>query len=272
MSDDLPDDVFEEMLAHDAAQRYRYFVEQVARNDEVWFLGDGERPVTSSAQDGARLVPMWPHARFAEAARSGPWAGRDAFSIDREQLLEELLPYLEQAGDRVSVFPLPTGESPIVEPPELAADLRQAAIGTDARTGEAHLDIAYELSEEEFQKLLSADGPERVQYFIDRVRETRAVWLLGDDDSPVTWRRDDGTVLVPAWPHYRFAEVCAEGEWEDMEAFAVDLPQWLDDLLPYVKENGQRLSVFPLPDGRTVVLDADEFADDVRRAMKERET
>ncbi|WP_020654358.1 DUF2750 domain-containing protein [Massilia niastensis] len=80
------------------SDRYEYFVKRVADSQEVWGLyQDGW--ALAKTDDGTLVFPMWPASDYASLCAEFEWDGYDAQSFSVEELLDDLLPQLEQ--DRV---------------------------------------------------------------------------------------------------------------------------------------------------------------------------
>jgi Protein of unknown function (DUF2750) len=82
--------------------------------------------VLAEAEDGRPLVPIWPHARYAEACAADGWAGTSPEAIPLDRWLEVWLPGLARDGRAVAVFPVPGGAGVPVEAERMAADLSEA--------------------------------------------------------------------------------------------------------------------------------------------------
>ena len=79
-------------------ERYEYFIKRVADAQEVWGLyQDGW--ALAKTDDGTLVFPMWPASDYASLCAEYEWDGYDAQAFSIEELLEDLLPQLEQ--DRV---------------------------------------------------------------------------------------------------------------------------------------------------------------------------
>lgn len=103
-------------------ERYAYFVKRVTDAECAWGLfadgwalaGDGE---------GGRVFPLWPARAYAEACATDSWAGYAPREVPLDELLEELLPRLEQDGVRPGVFFTPAGQGVTPPPERLREDL-----------------------------------------------------------------------------------------------------------------------------------------------------
>jgi hypothetical protein len=126
------------VLALSARERYGYFIQLAVDNEEAWGLkneegwmlaGDG-----SDEDDGGHehdAFPIWPHPDFATACAVGDWQGAVAEPIGLDELMEDLLPILEEDGLSLAVFPTPDGDSAIVAPGVFRGDLEaEIELGT----------------------------------------------------------------------------------------------------------------------------------------------
>lgn len=119
-----------QVLAMPARERYGLFLQITVDWEEAWGLHSPEGWVLSSGGDGRDLLPLWPHPDFAEACAHGSWEGTSPAAVPLDELLDDLLPLLEEDGIRVAVFPSPQGEGVLVDPGELGRDLRaELALG-----------------------------------------------------------------------------------------------------------------------------------------------
>jgi hypothetical protein len=103
-----------------AADRAVHLVQLVADWEEAWGLLDDQGWVVAKATDA---FPLWPHADLARACAQGNWEGAEPEAIPLDDLLEELLPLLEEDGLRTALFPTPDDPGVLLEAPELRRKL-----------------------------------------------------------------------------------------------------------------------------------------------------
>lgn len=103
-------------------ERYEYFIKRVADAQEVWGLyQDGW--ALAKTDDGTLVFPMWPASDYASLCAEFEWDGYDAQAFSIEELLEDLLPQLEQDRVLPGIFYTPgdKGITPTIA--ELRSDL-----------------------------------------------------------------------------------------------------------------------------------------------------
>lgn len=119
------DQEFAAVSAMPGSERYSHFLQQIADWEEVWSLRGPDGWVLAAADDGRPLVPVWPHARYAEACALDGWAATSPQAIPLDRWCEVWLPGLARDGRGVAVFPLAGRASVAVDPERLAADLAE---------------------------------------------------------------------------------------------------------------------------------------------------
>jgi hypothetical protein len=108
---------------------------------------------------------------------------------------------------------------------------------------------AYDLETDEFERLTVAEAPSQYEYFVERCVENDHVWTLvdGEDNWAAFGSPDDGVMLC-VWPHPKFAQACAYGDWEQHEAVPVDLAVFVEEVLPDLIREGTVVALFPTKD------------------------
>lgn len=122
MSWDLEEGEKDLVLALSPADRYGYVVQLAVDTDEVWGLKNADGWVLAG-DDDHDAFPLWPHPDFAAACALGDWQEAAAEPIGLGELIEDLLPILEEDGISVAVFPAPDGDSAVVKPADFRHDL-----------------------------------------------------------------------------------------------------------------------------------------------------
>jgi hypothetical protein len=122
--------------------------------------------------------------------------------------------------------------------------------------------MPWELTDQEFENVRKLGADERYRYFISRVIDTERVWMLRSNDGEwAVGTDDDGTEVLPAWPHERYAAAAAEGEWAADKPTWVPLPEWLEAL-------EHEVAVFPDDQGGGVRATQQRLLTDVKAALE----
>jgi hypothetical protein len=104
----------EATLALPPLDRYSYLVHRIAASEQAWGLRRGDGWVLIHNDDSDAFC-LWPHPAFAQACIQDDWDGCFPEPIPLQELVEELLPALEEDGVRLAVFPAPTGQVAVVD-------------------------------------------------------------------------------------------------------------------------------------------------------------
>jgi hypothetical protein len=118
------DKEFATVLALDGAARYEHLVKRVADWREIWGLADANGWAIAADASEREALPVWPHARFAEACAIDAWAGRAPRSIDIAAWLERWIPGLIRDERLVATFPTPVDRGVLVSPDRFELELR----------------------------------------------------------------------------------------------------------------------------------------------------
>lgn len=125
--------------------------------------------------------------------------------------------------------------------------------------------MTYRLNETEIRAVVSLDGPERYTHFIKRVTDSRELWTLKAADGYLLMGDDQGTPHAPVWPHARYAEICAVGDWSGSRPSPLSLSEFLNKWIPGLQLESRMVAVFPLPTGKGVSVEPFRLADDLRQ-------
>ena len=105
------------------------------------------------------------------------------------------------------------------------------------------------VNDKELAAVIALPSAKRYEYFVKSVADYEELWTLRKDNGFVLVAADDERELVPVWPHRRFAEICANENWEDAEATSISLERWLTAWTPGLTKDNRGVAVFPIPSG-----------------------
>jgi hypothetical protein len=121
----------ERIAALPADDRTTLTLQLIADWGEAWGLRDEEGWIVQRRPDGDAL-PLWAHPDLATACAQGRWEGAKPDRIDLDDLIEELVPLLQEDGLRAHLCPTLEGDGTLLAPEELAARIEgELAIGND---------------------------------------------------------------------------------------------------------------------------------------------
>jgi len=127
MTWEIEEEEVRRLLALPPEDRAVSFFQLAADWEEAWGLRDADGWIVAQETDA---LPLWPHAAFAEACARGPWEGAAPEPVALDDLLEDLLPLLQEDGLRIAIFPSPEDPGLLLAPEEVRERLeRELEIG-----------------------------------------------------------------------------------------------------------------------------------------------
>jgi hypothetical protein len=114
----------------------------------------------------------------------------------------------------------------------------------------------WEMNEQEFRAVSGLPAGERYNHFVKRVADWEWVWALEQEGGGglVQSLDDDGISYLAVWPHPRYAEACAVGEWGGTAPAAIEVHGWVYEFLPQLADEGTMLVVFPTPEHQGFIV------------------
>jgi hypothetical protein len=107
-----------------------------------------------------------------------------------------------------------------------------------------------DVSDEEFAAVSRLQPAERYDYFVKRAADGGAVWGLRFDDGWVVAEDPEGRRALPVWPHSRFAEAGAVGDWAGGIPTAIDIDEFVAVSLDQLSRDEMLVIVFPGADNQ----------------------
>ncbi len=114
-----------EVLAKKPENRYKYFIRQVCKEEEVWGLADVEGWLMLEVdEDDTDVLAVFPNREFAEIFREK--GGFEEFQVETLDLYEfvDWLDDLTKQKMKVAVFPTPDFQSTVIEPERIKEDFQ----------------------------------------------------------------------------------------------------------------------------------------------------
>jgi len=116
-----------EVLAKKPENRYKYFIREVMKEEEVWGLADKEGwLMLEDDEDDTDVLAVFPYPEFAAIFREK--GGFEEFQVEALDLYEfvDWLTDLEEQKMKVAVFPTPDFQSTVMTPDRIKEDFQIA--------------------------------------------------------------------------------------------------------------------------------------------------
>jgi len=127
--------------------------------------------------------------------------------------------------------------------------------------------VSYSVNDKEFAAVCALPGPRRYDYFIGKVTDWEEVWSVGEGDGWALMGSDDGQEVVPVWPAAAYAQACCVDEWKDCVPKAILLAEWMEKWIPGMVADKKKVAVFPLPQGKGIVVKPSDLKLDLDEAL-----
>jgi len=126
----------------------------------------------------------------------------------------------------------------------------------------------WEMNGEEFRAVSALPPGERYNHFVKRVADWEWVWTLEQPGGGLAQSAsDEGVSALAVWPHPRYAEACAEGEWADTVPAGFEVHEWVVELLPKLAADGIMLVVFPTREHQGFIVPPEGMKEDIESEL-----
>lgn len=123
------------------------------------------------------------------------------------------------------------------------------------------------ISQKQIESMIALSGPKRYEHFVKVVADWEEVWGLYQDGWALA-ETDDGQKVFPVWPAKEYAALCAKKEWAGYEPESFSLADFMDELLPNLKNDGVLLGVFYTPLDKGVTPTVDLMLEDLNQELE----
>lgn len=122
------------------------------------------------------------------------------------------------------------------------------------------------ISQKQIEAVIILSGAKRYEYFIKFVAESMEVWGLYQNGWALAGTSTNENVF-PVWPAREYAELCAKNEWSGYEAVAFSIDDFMNDLLPNLKDDAVLPGVFYTPMDTGVTPTIDQILNDLNMEL-----
>ena len=119
------------------------------------------------------------------------------------------------------------------------------------------------LSSETLSNLFDLPADERYSMFLAEVARQGRVWTLQGPGGFVAFRDEEGRDCFPFWPSSELAAAVANEDWADCLPEPLELDAFMQRWLKGMARDGRLASVFPAPDGTSIVVEPLELFRDI---------
>lgn len=127
--------------------------------------------------------------------------------------------------------------------------------------------VTWNPNSKEIEAVLRLSGVERYMHFIKKVADYEEIWSLWEAGGWAMASDDYGRELVPVWPHPKYAEKCAQGNWQLSVPRSIELDAWMERWIPGIERDRRLIAVFPLANDKGVVVDPARLAADLNEEL-----
>ncbi|MBK1716808.1 DUF2750 domain-containing protein [Thiocystis violacea] len=126
------------------------------------------------------------------------------------------------------------------------------------------------LSATELANLFERPADDRYAYFLTEANSRGQVWTLQGPGGFVAFRDEDGRDCFPFWPTPELAAAVANDDWSDCRPEPLELSIFMERWLKGMARDARLVSVFPAPDGTSIVVEPLELLQDLEDASAAR--
>jgi hypothetical protein len=128
--------------------------------------------------------------------------------------------------------------------------------------------MSWKVNDIEFVSVLGLVAQKRYEYLVKKVTDWEELWLIGSAKGIATFVGDNGQILIPVWPHERYAKSCCIDDYSDCSPEAVSIVDWLNLWLPDLEQADQDVAVFPTPQNKAIIVKARLFRQHLEEEME----
>jgi hypothetical protein len=119
------------------------------------------------------------------------------------------------------------------------------------------------INQKQFEAVTALSGDKRYECFIKTIADTEVVWALWEDGWALATDDISGQPVFPFWPALEYAKACAINEWGGYEPSSLPLDEFMNELLPKLKEDGVLPGIFFTSEGKGPTPSIEQLLDDI---------
>ncbi len=123
------------------------------------------------------------------------------------------------------------------------------------------------INPKQIESIIALPGPKRYEHFVKVVADREEVWGLYQDGWALA-ATDDGQEVFPLWPAKEYAQLCTAKEWKGYEPKSFSLEDFMNELLPNLKNDGVLPGIFYTHSDKGVTLKVDQLLADLNEELE----
>ncbi len=123
------------------------------------------------------------------------------------------------------------------------------------------------INQKQIESVIALSGQKRYENFIKVVADWEEVWGLYQDGWALA-ATNDGQEVFPVWPAKEYAQLCATNEWSGYKPASFSLVDFMEELLPNLKNDGVLLGIFYTPSDKGVTPTVDQVLIDLGKELE----
>ncbi|MDX3775642.1 DUF2750 domain-containing protein [Chromatiaceae bacterium AAb-1] len=127
--------------------------------------------------------------------------------------------------------------------------------------------VNMKISQKQIESVLALSGMKRYEHFIKIVVDWEEVWGLYQDGWAMA-ATEEGQNVFPLWPAKEYAELCAKDEWAGYKAESFSLSDFMNELLPNLKNDSVLPGIFYTPSDKGVTPTVNQVLDDLKKELE----
>jgi hypothetical protein len=123
--------------------------------------------------------------------------------------------------------------------------------------------MEWNLTDKEYEAVVELPASDRYMHLIKRCADWEFIWGLRSDEGWVLASEDGGRECAAVWPHSRYAEACATGNWAGASAAAIEIHEWIDRWLSGLEGDDRLVEAFRTGQRRGLIVSPGQMREDL---------
>lgn len=122
------------------------------------------------------------------------------------------------------------------------------------------------ISEKQIESVIALPPPKRYSHFVKKTVGWGEVWGLYNNGWAMSEDKN-GNMIFPVFPEKAYAERCISDEWSSFKAKPIELGDFLNLLLPKLKDDGVEIGVFYTLEHGSIAVDITTLVTDLNNEL-----